>query len=334
MTKTLNPEVLELDNTGFVCGYVLDGKGGGRELSVQEVAAGLDPDQLTWLHFDFTDSSARYWLQHQSGLDEHTAQIMLADDSRPRCIVSDDGILTVLRGINMNPDEEIEDMISIRVWMTGKRIISTRRRKLKSIQSLQEALNQGVGPVDSASFLLQLVSLLGTRIGDVIDQINNQLDEAEANLQSEKSDSYRVLFGEVRRQTARIRRYLAPQREALDRLSRVKSDFLDASFSLAIYEQTNWMTLFIEDLDLARERAMVAQEEMLSILAHEQNSRMFILSIVAAVFLPLAFFTGLMGMNVAGLPGTINPWSFYIVLILMFAAAGLIMWYFKFRKWL
>jgi zinc transporter len=78
---------------------------------------------------------------------------------------------------------------------------------------------------------------------------------------------------------------------------------------------------------------MVAQEEMLNMLAHEQNSKMFILSIVAAVFLPLAFFTGLMGMNVAGLPGTVSPWSFYIVLFLMFAAAGFIMWLFKRKKW-
>ena len=45
----------------------------------------------------------------------------------------------------------------------------------------------------------------------------------------------------------------------------------------------------LEDLDLARERAVVLQEELLSHIAQEQNARMYVLSVVAAIFLPLTF---------------------------------------------
>ena len=103
---------------------------------------------------------------------------------------------------------------------------------------------------------------------------------------------------------------------------------------IELREQLNRLTLGLEDLDLVRERALVAQEEFLGMLAHEQNSRMLVLSIVAAIFLPLPFLTGLMGMNVAGLPGTVSPWSFWIVVLLMLAAAGVIMMIFRIRKWL
>ena len=326
-------EISDVHESGLVCGYLLDGKGGARQLAPEDIDTDFGPDKVTWLHFDFTHPRARSWIQNQSALNEHMAEAMLTDDSRPRCMVDEHGVLTVLRGINLNPGAEMEDMISIRVWMNGNRILSTRRRKLKSVLTLRAELEAGTGPTDPPSFVIELISLLGSRIGEAIDVINEQLDSAEERLQQDDGTPYRALFGEIRRQTARMRRYLAPQREALDRLSRVQSDYIDKEFSLDIYEQTNWMTLFIEELDLARERAMVAQEEMLSMLAHEQNSKMFILSIVAAVFLPLAFFTGLMGMNVAGLPGTISPLSFYIVLILMFAAAGFIMWLFKRKKW-
>lgn len=324
---------VDYHENGLVCGYVLDGKGGAREIEPDEINTDLDPDAVTWLHFDFTNSNARSWIESRPEINEHMAQAMLAEDSRPRCMVNEEGVLTVLRGINLNPGSEIEDMISIRVWMNGNRIISTRRRRLKSVLTLRNDLESGRGPTDPPSFLVHLISLLGVRIGEAIDEINEQLDTTETGLQQDSGTPYRAVFGEVRRQTARMRRYLAPQREALDRLSRVQSDFISPEFSLEVYEQTNWMTLFIEDLDLARERAMVAQEEMLSMLAHEQNSKMFILSIVAAVFLPLAFFTGLMGMNVAGLPGTSNPRSFYVVTILMFAAAGFILWLFKRKQW-
>jgi zinc transporter len=78
---------------------------------------------------------------------------------------------------------------------------------------------------------------------------------------------------------------------------------------------------------------MVAQEEFLGIIAHEKNSRMLVLSIVAAIFLPLSFLTGLMGMNVAGLPGTVNAWAFWILVVLMMAIAAVILVLFRIRNW-
>jgi zinc transporter len=79
---------------------------------------------------------------------------------------------------------------------------------------------------------------------------------------------------------------------------------------------------------------MVAQEELLAKMAQEQNRRMYILAIVAALFLPLSFLTGLMGMNVAGLPGTEDPLSFAIVSLIMGAAGIGILLAFKLQKWL
>jgi zinc transporter len=69
-------------------------------------------------------------------------------------------------------------------------------------------------------------------------------------------------------------------------------------------------------------------------VALEQNERMYLLSVVAAIFLPLTFVTGLLGMNVAGLPGTENPYGFiYSALIMLASLVGLIL-YFRSRKWL
>ena len=45
----------------------------------------------------------------------------------------------------------------------------------------------------------------------------------------------------------------------------------------------------------------------------QMNRRMLVLSIVAAVFLPLGLLTGLLGINVGGMPGAENAWAFWIV---------------------
>jgi len=56
----------------------------------------------------------------------------------------------------------------------------------------------------------------------------------------------------------------------------------------------------IEDLDSARDRAVVTREELVNRLSEQLNMRMYVLSLVAAVFLPLGLLTGSLGINLAG----------------------------------
>ncbi len=49
---------------------------------------------------------------------------------------------------------------------------------------------------------------------------------------------------------------------------------------------------YVEELDAARDRAAAGQEELASRMAEQMNSRMYLLTIVAALFLPLGFVTG------------------------------------------
>lgn len=315
---------------GLVCAFEFDGKGGARSLGWDDLAS--EHAGTTWIHLDFTHSRGRDWIMKNSGLEPHVVEALLSEESRPRSLEYDGGILTVLRGVNTNQGENVEDMVSIRIWAEKNRIVSTRRRRLMSINDIRAALQQGKGPVGPGAFLVYLTDRLGDRIGNTVDSIEQALDDSEDF--GADMTTFRAMLSELRRKTARLRRYLAPQRDALDRLSRTIGDVVSRNEGAMLQEQANRITHFIEEMDLMRERAMVAQEESLSTIAYEQNARMLVLSVVAAVFLPLAFFTGLMGMNVAGLPGLEYPHAFWIVLALMFAAAGVILGYFKWKKWI
>ena len=320
---------------GLICAYALDGKGGGRALTWADIEQPTDAGQPNcWLHLDFTDAHVRDWLLRKSGLDHAIVDAMLDDESRPRVVEHDHGLLVILRGVNMNPGSHPEDMVSIRVWIEQQRVITTRRRKLLSIKGMRENIDNGTGPTDPANFLLSLIERLDDRIGPVVDHLDEQIEAAEAQFEAGNVRAYSGEFADLRRQTARIRRYLAPQREALDRLSRQSTDMLTSDQCFELREEVDRITRYLEDLDLVRERSMVAQEEILGQLAHDQNSRVYILSLVAAIFLPLSFVTGLMGMNVGGLPGTEFGLAFWLLVIMMGGAAAGIVGYFKWKKWL
>jgi zinc transporter len=78
-------------------------------------------------------------------------------------------------------------------------------------------------------------------------------------------------------------------------------------------ETTDRLTRYVEDLETAKERTAVAQDELESQLISRMNSTMYMLSIVTVIFLPLGLITGLLGINVAGILGAKNPYAFIIV---------------------
>jgi zinc transporter len=322
------------DESPFVCAFVLDRKGSGIAADEAAVEAWRPDQGLLWAHLDITREPAREWLRRREDVDDVIMDALLAGETRPRSVPTERGQLLVLRGVNMNPGSDPDDMVSIRVWLEQDRILTSRRRRLLSIDAMREEIGSGKGPTTSGGFVVSLLGHLADRIGKVVGDIEDSVDEAEGEAVEPDFLKLRLKLGAIRRQTASIRRYLAPQRDALDRLYRQPSTLFSREEVDEIREAADRITRYLEDLDLARERAMVLQEELLGRLAQEQNARMYLLSVVAAVFLPLSFVTGLLGMNVSGLPGTQTPGAFaYSVLLMGGLGVGLVM-FFKWKKWI
>jgi zinc transporter len=279
------------------------------------------------------NASANQWVLNESGLSDQVAHALLAGETRPRAIAEENGMLIILRGVNTNAGAEPEDMVSVRIWIDEHRIISSRRRRLMSVQDVRGALEQGVGPKTPGEFLVMVVERLASRIETMVGGIEDQIDSIEDRLGDSDVRKLQSALSALRRKAAAIRRYLAPQRDALSRI-RGKTPILTAQEVYDLEEQSDLTMRHIEELDLARERALVTQEELTNRLAQEQNSRLYVLSIVAAIFLPLSFVTGLLGMNVAGLPGTEVPSAFMISLGGMTLLGAALVGFFRWKRWI
>jgi zinc transporter len=102
---------------------------------------------------------------------------------------------------------------------------------------------------------------------------------------------------------------------------------------LRLKEATDRVVRCIEDLDSARDRAAITQEELVNRLSEQLNARIYVLSLVAAIFLPLGFLTGLLGINVGGIPGADNPSAFLVFLLFLTVIVVLQILIFKRKRW-
>ena len=131
------------DDRGLLYAYLLDGQGGGARLDWDRIKQWQPEHGVLWMHLEYSDPFVRQWVPDESGLDEITAEALLAEETRPRCMLSANGLLLTLRGINPNPEADPEDMVAVRMWSDGKRIITTRRRRLQAASELGEAIEKG-----------------------------------------------------------------------------------------------------------------------------------------------------------------------------------------------
>ena len=322
------------NNDWLIAAYILDGKGGGQRLSWRGIQEWTDSTGLLWVHLNFEAPEAQRWIKEESQLKDVVGDALLAEESRPRVTAFDDGLLIALRGVNLNPGADPDDMVSLRIWAEKDRIITTRRRKLLSVADLCSSIDNGKGPKTSGEFLEEVADRLMVRMGDVIDGLEDKAAELEEAVLTAESHELRPMLASIRRDAINLRRYMAPQREAIARLQSEKPSWITEEDRVRLRETYDRLTRSIEDLDAARERAAVTHEELVSRLSEQMDSRMYVLSIVAAIFLPLSFLTGLLGINVGGIPGSEYKPAFAIFCLILMVLVVVEIVIFKKKKWM
>jgi len=300
------------DNDGLVSAYDFDGQGSARRLDWEGLAAPAG-GVLRWIHIDRGAERARGWLAEASGLDEIAYHALLAEDTRPRCTVFDDGILLILRGVNLNPGAAPEDMISIRMWITPERITSARRYPIMAVRDIESALERGKGPAGVGDFVAQLATGLTERMESAIDLLEDELGDLEEQMLESPEMKLRRQLGALRRRAITLRRYIASQREALSSLAVARPGWLREEDRERLNEQVDRVTRYVEELDALRERGYVLQDELLTQLSDRMNRIVFVLTVITGIFLPIMFLTGLLGINVGGMPGVESDSAFWIV---------------------
>ncbi|MFC5697543.1 zinc transporter ZntB [Pseudomonas sp. GCM10022186] len=322
---------------GLVHAFVLDGRGGAAPI-FREALAGLQlkPEQSLWLHWDRSHPLARRWLREQSGLSEFTCDLLLEESTRPRMLaLPDDELLLFLRGVNLNPGAVPEDMVSVRIFAAAQRIVSLRLRSLHATDELIAQWAQGSGPKVASEVLLYLAEHLTDKVDSLVAELSEKVDEQEEHLDNnERFRPDHDLMLQIRRRAAGLKRFLAPQRDIYGQLARSRMPWFVEDDSDYWNELNNRLTRYLEELELIRERIGLVLESESRRQGERTSRTMYLLGITTGFFLPLSFITGLLGMNVGGIPGDGAPYGFIIASLLILGVAGFQLWLFRRLRWL
>jgi len=306
-----------------------DGK--GHEVDAAKAcAARRSPALFVWVHLDGREKDTLQWLQDHGGMPKTVIYALTATETRPRSEAIEDGALINLRGPSADDRENKngeDTLVSIRVWAEKGRAISVSFHPLKGIDKLVDQMKAGEIK-DPGDLISHLAMVITKEVDPVISELDDLVDACELKLEPEHAFETRRRIAAARSDAIAYRRFVAPQRVALTQLAELDAPWLEEDDRLHLREAADRFARMAEDLEAVRERSALIHEQLTDLRSEQIEKRALLLSIVALVFLPLTFLTGLLGMNVDGIPDAHQPWAFAAVCAICLAVAvGITAWF-------
>ncbi len=268
---------------------------------------------LSWVHLDSNLEETKTWLEQEvSYLDHLIIDALTAEETRPRLMEFDGGLLIILREINFNKNAEPEDMVSIRMWIDKQRIITLQRRDMKSLWHLEEKIKSGKKIKNSGEFLYNLIYQIFTTTSAYLYDLGERLDDLESKIMVTHDMKLREEILQIRTQVAAFKRYLMPQKEVIAKLKVADRPWIDEWALRHFQENFDQITHMIEEIDEVRDKSQILNDELSNALTEKLNKSMYKIAVITSIFMPLTFITGLFGMNVGGIPGSNNSAAFDI----------------------
>ncbi|HYT68685.1 MAG TPA: magnesium/cobalt transporter CorA [Vicinamibacterales bacterium] len=189
---------------------------------------------------------------------------------------------------------------------------------------------------EGASALLhRIIDVMIDNYQPETDQLSERLDELEARVFESGSPNLAKNILNFKKDVSSLRRVVQPQRDVVGRLARREFPFIDEQIAYRFRDVHDHLVRIADESMFFQDRITSLLDANLATVSNQLNSIMKILTVIATVFMPLTFITGLYGMNVDlphfGLGGEL---MFWVLMVIMTGVVGSMLYFFRKRGWI
>lgn len=320
----------ELNVPDAVFAWILDGKGGVKPLENDDI---IDKEHPCWLHLNYTHAESAEWLATTPLLPNTVRDALAGESTRPRVSRLGDGTLITLRCINGSTDERPDQLVAMRLYMDERLIVSTRQRKVLALDDVVQDLNDGTGPTDGGGWLVDVCDALTDHASEFIEELHDKIIDLEDNLLDQHVPP-RGFLALLRKQLIVMRRYMAPQRDVYARLASERLPWMTDDHRRRMQDIADRLGRGLDEIDACISRTAIMADEIAQVMQESLARRTYTMSLMAMVFLPSTFLTGLFGVNLGGIPGGDWRLGFSLFCLMLVVLIGGVTWWLHRSKWL
>jgi len=273
---------------------------------------GAAPQGEAWIDIEVGDDEGRRWLATQSGLDDEIIEKLLDPSPATYWRRFGQGHHFHVRAPVPGGDTSTTAVADLGIWLEPGRII-TVRENVVALDRAAEACSRGAGPSSSWELIVFILSESLSRMEQVLYDLAATIDQLEDEILTGEGDPPIHRVAELQRRLVFARRFRTPLANMVSFISSQPGSVIDGALRDELEGIVNVIGQHQELLGLSIDRATALQGQIRDQLADSMNTATYRFTWVATVFLPLSFLTGLLGINVAGIPGDHNPLGFWLV---------------------
>jgi magnesium transporter len=264
------------------------------------------------------------------------ADCVSKDIHPPKIDDFDDYLFIIVHGINYRIESEVVETTELALFLGKNYVITSHDVPMMSVSSMLDRVRKDGRLMRRGAdfFVHDLIDALVDNIMPTINGMDEKNDQLEAEALHEPKRETLMSIMQLKRSTLALTRVMLPQREIMNGLSR--GEYALISERAQIYYRNIYDHLVrIEMLTLGlRDMVESVLSTYLSSVSNHMNEVMKVLTIIATIFIPLTFITGIYGMNFANMPELEWRYGYFVILIVMAVIGISLVVYFRKRRWL
>jgi len=304
--------------------------------SVEQLPLCKDQSNVAWIDVCGLHSvSLIEQIGAKYGIHPLTIEDILHVGQRPKIEEFDDYVYVVLWMMYAGADDIVQEQVSFIV--TDTCVITLQEQPGDVFDPVRERIRSRKYRINSSQSDYLAYALIDMAVDSYYTVMEN-VDEIVTDLEERVlvDTSTRVLHDlyQMKRRILQIRRALWPLREVASKLERTETKLVKKATRIYFRDIYDHTIQVIDTVEHYRDLLSGLLDTYLSSASNKMNEVMKVLTIIATLFIPLTFIAGIYGMNFQHMPELSWKYGYLAVWGVMALSAGLMIHYFKRRKWL
>jgi magnesium transporter len=307
--------------------------------AVEECFSFKDKPTVTWINVDglhdvgVIEKIGQHFSVHPLVLED-----ILNTDQRPKTENFDDYLFVVLKMLYFDGSDGEIKAEQVSIILGSNFVISFQEREGDIFDPLRERIRTGRGRIRKLGADYLAYCLLDAVVDNyflVLEKLGERIEDLEEELVADPQPKTLQAIHSLKREMIFLRKSVWPLREVVGQLERGESELIQEATGIYLRDVYDHTIQVIDTIETFRDMVSGMLDIYLSSISNRMNQVMKVLTIIATIFIPLTFVTGIYGMNFQHMPELawywVYPWAFWLVMV---GVAGVMLVYFKRKRWL
>jgi len=304
--------------------------------SVEESFPYKNSSTISWINIDGRDVEAIKKIDEHFGIHALVLEDIHSTGQRPKVENYGDYFFFVLKMIYEDKEKKDLEAEQISLILGMNYVISFQEKEGDIFDPLRHRIRDAKGRVRQmgADYLAYcLLDAIVDHYFTILEDIGEKIDRVEKKILQDVKDHIPNQIHKLKTQLIFLRKQIWPLREVLASLQRNESKLIKKETDIYLRDVYDHTIQINDTLEAFRDALSGLQDIHLSTMSNRMNEVMKILTIFAAIFIPLTFIAGIYGMNFENMPELKWPYGYFIALGIMTSLGLGMIIYFRKKKW-